>query len=64
MNRLAIMDHNFKVMMNKRFLSQPRNQKIEVGSSRLIQPEEDKTEDHPPRDKPAKSHINKNLIKF
>ena len=25
MNRLAIMDQNFKVMMNKRFLSQPKN---------------------------------------
>jgi hypothetical protein len=26
MNRLAIMDHNFKVMMNKRFLSQPKKE--------------------------------------
>ena len=36
MNRLAIMDHNFKVMMNKRFLSQPKNQ-VSKEKPRLVQ---------------------------
>lgn len=38
MNRLAIMDNNFKVMMNKRFLSQPKNQS-NVSRPKLIQEE-------------------------
>ena len=63
MNRLAIMDHNFKVMMNKRFLSQLRKEKIEVGSSHITQAEA-KPEDHVPKDKTNKSQISKNLIKF
>lgn len=64
MNRLAIMDHNFKVAMNKRILSQPKNGKIVFGASRLSKETEVQSTDVPVRPRPYQTRTDRNIIKF
>ena len=64
MNRLAIMDRNFKIMMNKRFLSQPRSDNINLISNRANIEDQAQSTTAPNKVNRAKKQTDRNLIKF
>ena len=64
MNRLAIMDRNFKIMMNKRYLSQPRAENLNLISNRTDNEENTKEPIVMNKIIKSKKQVDKNLVKF